>query len=104
PFLHASADDLATFPYTTLFRSIRTRGPNRGTPDQRPSASATSRCARPRSRRDEAVPGRRAWPPRRPLGRRGGRRPSGRSRPPPRGRKGTRLSSSHLKLSYAVLC
>src|SRR5205807_6221083 len=63
------------FPYTTLFRSRRSRRPRRGPP---------SSCAtRPRG----GLAGRRGSTPRR-----GG------------DRKSTRLNSSHLVISYAVFC
>src|SRR5690349_22664915 len=66
------------FPYTTLFRSPRRTAPRaaRGW-----SAGTTARAAR------NAAPGAgRTW------------------RQPPADRKSTRLNSSHVEISYAVLC
>src|SRR5687768_18270653 len=67
------------FPYTTLFRSLRTSG-------RSPRSSAGGRH-RPPDR-----------------GRRGRTDPPPRSPPRPRDRKSTRLNSSHGYISYAVFC
>src|SRR2546430_12528195 len=67
------------FPYTTLFRSHRSR-----------RATTRDRTRRP--------PGSRRGAPRPPL------LPRARARAVPRDRKSTRLNSSHSQISYAVFC
>src|SRR5438477_4340208 len=70
------------FPYTTLFRSHRARGPD---PRYRRWLARDSRQRYSGSRRSPAA----------------GCRPGGRGC---RDRKSTRLNSSHMSISYAVFC
>src|SRR5438132_4775708 len=82
------------FPYTTLFRSRRSRACCRGArrSTRRPAAPPRSRSAR-RGHRARAWP-HSAQPP--------SRGPDGESER--RDRKSTRLNSSHTVISYAVFC
>src|SRR5690606_41981340 len=96
------AAGVATFPYTTLFRSPHlTRGA--GPPQERPgrAGSAVSHdracpaayvaASRTVSRSSTGVPSRATYAP----------RTSSSAAPD---RKSTRLNSSHVKISYAVFC
>src|SRR5256885_6637538 len=80
------------FPYTTLFRSERSRGCVRYAPRNSKPESRIGEC--PVIRREQAI---------------GIVEPDpgvhhGEPRPCPRDRKSTRLNSSHLVISYAVFC